>query len=452
MVNEDKIEKEKNDALKISIRQGETSTAANGFGDSFIIPFAQLIGSNALHVGIISAFSGLLSPISQNFGNKLMEKHSRKSIVRKFDFFHALIWIPIAIIAVLYWQNILTDYLPWILIFFYSLIAICHGLAYPAWFSWMGDIVPEKERGKYFGKRNVYLGIVGIVASIIGSFIVERFEFVGFAWLGFIVLFTLAVIFKLSSFKIMKKQYEPRFRLKKGDEFSFFAFVKRYDNVGKFAVYQLFFNLAIMIASPFFGFYLLTELGLSDNLILFMVITLSSTAFSLMFIPLAGKISDRYGNLKLMYLANFLFALNPLIWLFSTNIIYLIILPGLIAGAANAALNLAVTNFNYDAASQRHRGTCIAYTNILSGIGVFIGALIGGYLIKNVSVGMDSFFFVFILAAVARLFVALFFMPQLKEVKRVKNIHVHPIRTIHQEINGFGSFFHHPILKKATMR
>ena len=174
------VKKEKQNARSISIKEGSASSAASGFGDSFIIQFAQFIGSNAVHIGLISAFSGLLSPIAQFFGNKMMEKLTRKKIVTRFVLTQSLLWLPLAIISILYWKNILQGFLPWLLILVYTLIAISGGLVHPAWFTWMGDLVDEKERGKYFSKRNVYTGLVGIIVAILGSLIVQKFEIVGF--------------------------------------------------------------------------------------------------------------------------------------------------------------------------------------------------------------------------------------------------------------------------------
>lgn len=441
------VEKEKQNAGKISIVEGSVSSASSGLGDSFIIPFANYIGSNALHIGLISAFSGLLSPVAQFFGNKMMEKYPRKKIVTKFVLLQSLLWLPLIIISILYWKNIITGYLPLLLIIIYTLIAIAGGLTYPAWFAWMGDLIDERERGKYFGKRNTYAGIVGIAAAITGSIIVKKFEILGIAFIGFGLMFFLAFAFRLTSFSLLKKQYSPAFKLEKKDEFSLLAFLKRYDNFGKFAVYRSVLNFAIMIASPFFGFYLLTELGYDKNLPLFMIITMSSSLFSLIFTPLAGKLSDKYGNLKLLYIEWIFFVLSPIVWLFSKNIIWLILVPGIVAGIANAASAIASTNFTYDSASREKRGTCVAYTNILTGVGIFIGSLIGGTLLKYLKInsfGISAFFIVFILAAIARLIVGIIFLPQLKEVKKVSeiNLHFHPLKTIHHEINGLGMFLH----------
>lgn len=448
MVNVNNKELEKQKALKVSIREGSAASISTSLGDNFIIPFAEAIKANAMHIGLLSAFSGLLGPISQFFGNRLTERYSRKKIVRKFVFLHALVWLPIALIAILYWNNTLSFSLPWILIGLYTLVAIFTGLSHSPWFSWMGDLVPEKEKGNYFSKRNTILGIIGIIFSIVGSIVVNKFELIGYTMIGFSLLFVFASIFKLISFSILKNQYEPEFRLSKKSEFSLLAFIRRYDNYGKFAVYQMFFNIAIMIASPFFGFYMLTELGLRNNLVLFTIISMSTVVFSIVFMKLAGKFSDKYGNLKLLYIANAFFVLTPLLWLFSKNPIYLIIVPGLCSGIANAALTISFTNYTYDAVSKQRRGICISYTNILVGIGTFIGSLIGGFMLKFLtSYSISSFFIVFISASIARLLVALIFLPKIKEVRKVERLNVHiphlPLKTISHEAHGFGNLVSH---------
>jgi len=441
-------EEKRQEALKISIKEGSANSASSGFGDSFIVPFAQVIGANAIHIGIISAFSNLLSPLSQQLGNKLMEKHSRKKIAKKFVLFQAFTWLLILPLIYLFWKDLLLSYLPWLLIVIYALIAIFSGLVYPSWFSWMGDLVKDKEKGRYFSKRNIYTGLVGIVVSLSAAAMMEKFKVLGLTLLGFSILFLLAFVFRTISYTYIKKEVPVPFKLKKKSEFSFISFLKRYDNFGKFAVYQALFNFAIMIASPFFGFYMLTELGLNNNLILFMLITVSSSIFSLMILPLSGKFSDKYGNLKLMYIANTFFVLTPLLWLFSKNPLYLILVPGLSSGIANAALTISFTNYTYDSVSHpENRGTCISYVNLLVGVGGFIGSILGGILIKTMtSFQINSFLLVFILAALTRLLVGIFFLPNLKEVKKVKKMdltHMHPLKTIHHEISGFGVFTHH---------
>jgi len=435
------IEEKKKESLKISIKEGTASGFASDLGNSLVVPLATEIGANAIHIGFLNALSGIISPLAQIKGDKLMEKYSRKRIASKNALRQALTWILIAVVGILYATNILRGYLPLILIAFYCIHSIFGGLIYPVWFSWMGDLIDDKKRGKYFGKRNIFVGVAGTVAILLGGFILDKFREVGYIFLGFGILFIVAFLFRFISYRYLKKQYEPKFKLKRKDYFSFWAFLKRYDNYGKFAVYQAFFNFAIMIASPFFAFYMLKELGFEHNYLLYMIVTLASTVFYVIFTPLAGKFSDKYGNLRLLWIANIFFVLSPIAWIFIKSTIWIILIPQLISGIANASLNIGIINYTYDSAKEEKRGLCIAYTNLLIGIGTFAGAIVGGFLINYVTTSWTSpFLFVFGLAAILRLLVVFIFLPQIKEVKRVPKVKLHmpihlhltsPLRMLH---------------------
>ena len=389
------IEHSKEHALKRSIVEGSAVSAASGFSDSFITPFALAIGSNSFHIGVLSSFSGLVSPIGQLFSSKLMEKHSRKRIMVGAKSLQNLFWFPIIVLAYLFWKGIIDLYLPYFLIIIYALIIFISGIIHPAWFSWMGDLVPEKERGKYFAKRNILAGFVGILAFIIGAFLLDYFKTKGFVLLGFSIIFVIGMVFRSISTKITRKIFNPDFRVRRGYYFSFWDFLKNYDNFGKFAVYQAAFFFAVMISAPFFAVYMLEDLNFSY--VTFTIVSLSSSVFFLLFSPLTGKFSDKYGNIKLLYVAGFLFPLVPLLWIFFKSPISLILFPGLISGIANAAFVIGITDFTYDAVSPQKRGLCVAYTGLLSGIGVFLGSIIGGILVQYLTITfIKPIFFVFL--------------------------------------------------------
>ena len=181
---------------------------------------------------------------------------------------------------------------------------------------------------------------------------------------------------------------------------------------------------------------------LNFSYLTYMLVTMSSSVFYLLFTPLAGRFSDHFGNRRLIVISAFLFALNPMLWMLIKAPLLLILVPQLIVGLANAALVIGVTNFTYDAASPQHRGICVAYSNILAGIGIFIGSLIGGALLNYVKVSfLPPFMFLFLIAALARFLVALFLIPKIREertsIERLPPVHinlVHPFRTLHAEI------------------
>ena len=442
----EKIKHSKEKALSQSINEGSASSFSSSIGDSYITPFALALNANPLQIGLLSSFSGLASPLSQLLGSRLMKKHSRKKIVLRFVFLQSLLWIPIALLGILFYKNIIPSSLPYLLIIFFSLLIGIGGLAYPAWFSWMGDLVPAKDRGRYFSIRNTATGIVGLAGVLIGAIVLDTFKKTGIVIIGFSILFFSAFIFRLISFSIFRKQYAPKFKVQKGDYFSLFDFIKRFDNFGKFAVYQALFYFALMIGSPFFAVYMLKELQFSY--ITFMIVTMSSSVFYLIFTPLIGKFSDKFGNVKLFYIYNICFAISPILWIMFKSPIYLILFPQILVGIANAAFVISVTNFTYDSVSPQKRGICVAYSNLLSGVGIFLGSILGGFLVNTYHPSsINPFIFIFLITAGARLLVALLFIPKIKDARPVERlppmrIHlVHPFRTLNAEIGWFKAIF-----------
>ena len=195
---------------------------------------------------------------------------------------------------------------------------------------------------------------------------------------------------------------------------------------------------AVGLFGPFYYIFINNLGGSIENFGIAAGLVVLSGALVSLFV---GKYSDRYGNRRLLQIANVGFIFSPLPWIFLSNPLLLIIIPQLFAGVANAALTMGATNFIYDAVLPRHRPRCAAYTGILVGIGTFLGALIGGLILEQYHPSnLNSYFFLFSLAALLRLLVAFFYLPKIQEVKPVArfptldlNI-LHPVTTVHHDL------------------
>ncbi len=104
----------KKKSRKLSIIEGSFAVIRQSLGDTYIAPFAIALNAGNATVAMLSSITGLLGPLSQMFSSRLVEKYSRKKIVTKTTFFEALLWIPFIILAVLFYQGILTSTLPFI--------------------------------------------------------------------------------------------------------------------------------------------------------------------------------------------------------------------------------------------------------------------------------------------------------------------------------------------------
>jgi len=441
----------KDTAMKKSITEGSLSSVAGSLSGSYMTPYALAIGANTFHIGILSSFSGLVSPLGSLIGSRLMGKHSRKKIVMSAKSIEMFLWLPVIGLAYFAWKGIGSLALPYILIILFALLVFIGGLMGPAWFSWMGDLVPARIRGHYFAKRNRIAEFVGIIAFLIGSIVLDYFGGLsspGSVLLGFSLLFIVGIGFWYGARKVMGGIYHPKFDFKKSDYFSFWTFIKRRDNFGKFAIFQALFFFSVMISAPFFAVYMLEDLGFSY--LTFTLVSLSSSIFFLLFTPIVGNFSDTYGNVKLMYVAGFLFPFVPLLWIFLSSPVLLFLIPGLISGIANAAFILAVTDFTYDSVAPHQRGLSVAYMSVLTGLGVFGGALLGGYLIEFVNFSSyNPTFIVFIISTVLMFITSIIFLPQIKEVRKTKRLpfaflhhhtphHHHPFKPVHGQVIVFS--------------
>src|SRR3989344_5165284 len=382
-------EKLKAKARSISIKEGSAYSVSEGFGLRNITPYALALGANNKHIGFLSSIPGLLGTLSQLYALKLMTKISRKKIAFYGALLQAVMWLPIIFLGILFFFfNIDHSLIPTLLIFIYTLVVLFGSFFGPAWSSWMKDIVSNNQ-GKYFGRRNKICGFVALVSMMIAGFILDYFKKTKLIY-GFMIIFGIAFLFRaISSFLFLKK-YEPEIKYEKKYYFSFFQFIKAMakNNFGRFVLYVSLIQFATAISSPFIAVYMLN-------------------------------------HLKFDYIT---FTIIPILWLVSplfsgriNLVLYLLVIEAF-SGIVWAGFNLSSANFVYDAVTRQRMGLCVAYFNILNGMGIFFGAIIGGFISSAdfTFFGLSPILFILLLGGIARVIISLIMAPKISEVKKVK--------------------------------
>jgi MFS family permease len=317
-------------------------------------------------------------------------------------------------------------YVPWLLIIFYSTYMFAGFFIGPSWSSWMRDLTEGMERGKYFGRRNKILGIAGLTATISAGLLLDWFKNRELVFIGFGMLFVIASIARMISRHYLKQQYEPKLKLGEGYYFSFWQFLRKAptNNYGRFAIFFASINFATAIAGPFFAAYMLKDLHFSY--ITFTIVNLVITAMAtLVMMPVWGNFIDKYGTIKTLQIAAFLIPINPILWLISPSIPWLIFVQ-IFSGFSWAGFNLAAASFSYDAVTKPRMGLCVAYTATLSSMGVFIGSVVGGLLASYTTISMNIYMFVFVVSGLARLAFSVLLSGRIMEVRpNVKPMKLH---------------------------
>lgn len=411
----------KRKARHLMIQEGIFSRIKQTLGNNYISAFAIAIRASNQLIAFLFSITSLIGPLSQLFSSKLVEKYSRKKIVTTALLLEIILWFPLIIIAFLFYKGILTSILPLMLLIFFSLTILLGNIGHPAWFSWIGSLITKNHRGTWFAKRNFILDLISLILSILSAILLDYFKKNDSIMIGFIILFSLAGIGRIIAREYFKKIYEPKFKLKEKNYFNFFNFVKKAskNNFGKFAIFTALFYLAVSIAGPFFTIYMLKNLGF--DYITFMIVISSQILFGILSIKFWGKFSDKYGNYESLKITAILIPSYPILWLFSKSPIYLIFVPSLIAGIAWAGFNLACNNFIYDSIKTQKRSLASSYFNVFVGFGIFLGAGIGGILIKNLTITfMDPILFIFLISSFMRAIITLIAIPYIKEIKKTQ--------------------------------
>ena len=423
MVKETNIKKLKHQARRYSIKEGVFASAKVSFGDRFIHPFAIAINTSNPLVALLTSISGLLGPLSQLISAQKLRKFSRKKVVMLSVLLESLMWLPFIAIAILFSKGIFVSFLPILLLLSFSIYIIMANASYPQWFSWMGDLVDKKYRGRWFSKRNLLIGVASVVLAVLASIFLDYFKKIDLAMMGFIILFSLALISRFVSWTIFKKQYEPKLKFKKENYFSFWSFLKKSpkNNFGRFTTFRALFGFAGTISSAVWSIYILRHLGFSYSI--YMIILSSEILFSLLFLSLWGKLADKYGNYKILVITTLFLPITPILWILHPSPIYLIFVPALIGGIAWGGFALATSNFIYDNVGKQKRSLAVSYYTMSWGIGVSAGAGVAALLIKYLPTWIfEPIILIFIISAIGRMIAVAWWVPKLKEVRKMKRL------------------------------
>lgn len=412
MIKPDKLRK----SLKTSFLDGAFAAAMTGWTEQYITPFAIALRATKPQIGMLAAFPSLISSLAQLKSADVAEHlKSRMRPIKFFIFLHAFMFIPILAVPFLFKENMAL----W-LILFITLSASFNAFPGPAWASLMSDHIPPSSRGRYFGWRNRWLGMITVTCAFLAGFILNIFG--KGAYFGFVIIFGLACLCRFISWYFLSRMYEPPIKIKKEHYFSFWDFIRRirHSNFAKFVFYAASVNFSVNIASPFFAVFMLSNLNFSY--VTYTVVVTASTIATLLTLNIWGRHADLAGNLKVIRLSSFFIPAVPVLWLFSQKVYYLVLIQ-IFGGFVWAGFNLSASNFIYDAVMPEKRTRCISYFNVINGSAICLGALTGGFLAKVLPpLFGHRLLALFLLSGIMRGVFACVFLPKIKEVRRVEKI------------------------------
>lgn len=410
-------ERLKHHTRRLSIKEGIFFSIRTSFGDKFLAPFAILAGLSNFFVALTSTV-WKLAPVGQIIGSRKLKKDNKRKLLVKSFILECFGWFLIFLTSILYLLNFSKTVITISLSFSLLLIVIAGGSEYPSWFSLMGDVVDTKFRGRWWGKRATIISFTTIVFSILSALLINFFDNKNLKPIGFAIFFFIAFLARSVSAKIMSKFLDKNTPVDKKNS-SLKKFIKEmpHTNFGKFTIYRTLFGAAMTLTSTLVPIYLLRDLKM--GYLPYILILLSGTIFSVITLNLWGKLSDTFGNYKIIALTSLLMPLTPVLYILSKNLFYLFVIPGLIGGTSWTAFVLVSKNFIYDNVKKEEIGKYVSYYNLFLGLGSFFGGIVGSILIAVIkTTWIKPIVFIFILGTLLRIIIAILWVPKIHESKK----------------------------------
>ncbi|MFH1227371.1 MAG: MFS transporter [Planctomycetota bacterium] len=420
-------------SLNYSIKDGVAYSSQVGFGEQYVGPYAIHLGANNMHMAFLGSLSPFIGNVFQMISAEIVDKfRERRKIYVIGSIIQDLTWIPMMLSIFLSYPTNL-----YLCIFSFILYLASVNITVPPWFSVMGDLVPQDKRGAFFGRRGAFTIVAQLIsATVAGVFLdaTKKHDFFGQSAalnvsIAFIIIFGLALLSRAISAYYLSKMHSPAYKTTSDDYFTVIDFFKRApeSNFAKFVFFVVLITLTSQLVGPFLGIYMLRDLKYSyiDFMLAMNTLIISAFLTSIWW----GRLSDRYGNKKMIELTSLGIILIPFFWAISGNIIYVCCVQ-FYAGVVWSGFNLCITNFIFDAVTPAKRVRCFAIFNFLNGFGLFMGGFIGGLVSsvipKNFTLFgwrfsfISEFIVIMIISGILRLVVHILFIRKFKEVRKVE--------------------------------
>src|SRR5690606_35886721 len=234
--------------------------------------------------------------------------------------------------------------------------------------AYIADIIPQNRWGEALGMHGLSFAIGSAIGPAIGSYIAAHY--------GTDLMFYCSSAFALLSILIVMRMGET---LVNKQKFSFSML-----RIGKGEIIEwraVPAGIVTMLSYTGYGVILTLipdwsdHLGIGNKGLFFTAYTLASIGIRF----LSGKVSDRYGRIRVMYVGIVIISISLLL-LGLGNSVEGLIVGAVVYGIGSGILSPAVNAWTIDLSLPQHRGKAMATMYIALEIGIGGGALLAGYI------------------------------------------------------------------------
>lgn len=350
-------------------------------GGPFLAGLALALGASNLEIGFIAAIP-FLSKVMFIPATWMVERFGRR---RRICVLTTLLGRPLLLgiaLAALFWPPARARAVLMGGLAVYSMLATFAGLA---WNVWMKDLVPARLRGRVFSRRLWLMGLTGTILSLIGALVVDAVRAGGGeVRLPLAGLFAAGALAGLVGIVFLSRIPEVSGRPLRGFSLRR-ALARPFQDPGfrRLIGFSSGWAFATNLALPFITVVMLRELGLSFLWVMGM--TIASQLANLSFLPLWGRIADRFGNKAVLFLCAPVFSLSFLLWTFTVEdlrwvTLGLILLIHVMSGLATAGIDVANDNLLFQLAPAQAPTAYFATAALTNSLAAGVAPVLGGWL------------------------------------------------------------------------
>jgi MFS family permease len=292
----------------------------------------------------------------------------------------------------------------------------------PAFFSWFADMIPERVRGRYLGRRAALATTTAVVVSAAMSHLIDRND----SFPVFTVIFCAAGVVGLVDIELFLLVREPRMAARE-KPWRLWSVILEPLGSRPFRGYLLYaLSEAFMFGFAGAFFWLMGLEGLKigkfwSNLYV-MVLPMVFTAVAL---PLWGNVTDRFGSRPLVTLGTLMSVVFPVCWILARPGQYHMLLgaAAVIGGLFGAAIQVGDMNMVFALTPRETRSAYLAVLSLASSLGWAVAPALGAVVareLQSVHVGLwglrlGNLHFVMLISLALRLLHAALVIPRLPD-------------------------------------
>ncbi len=256
--------------------------------------------------------------------------------------------------------------------------AFSMSLSSSTWSTWMADLVPDQLRGRYFALRNSVASAAGIFAVLVGGWLLKNLPGND----GYVVVYVIAAVTALLGTILLLYQYAPPVAEQpQGSMWASYREIFKDRNFLAFVGMVLFFNLALVVAGPFFTVHFLQVLHVPLYVLAYFTAAAAVTGIlgNLFF----GKLSDILGNRFIIRFCLLMITIPTGLMLFlpEKNPLPFVAAIILMQSFFGAGWNLATFNTSLSISPRGQRALYIGVYNSLNSLSAVFAPILGGFLI-----------------------------------------------------------------------